>query len=74
LTRKQSTAECGCKSASLTYRVTDRRKRQISVAEVWSLDRDDMKTPFTFMFVLEPDRTVKSPRPLHLSLGCTDPD
>jgi hypothetical protein len=72
LKTKHTLADCGCKAAALTYRVTDHKGHHVHMAEFWSLKRDE--TPeFDFTFVLEPDTSVNYTPPFVMTIGCANP-
>lgn len=71
---KRSVAECGCKAAALTYRVTDRAGHQVTTGDIWNVARDQTREAFDFTFVLSPDASTRAAPPLRLRLGCAAPD
>jgi hypothetical protein len=74
LSVKRSVAECGCKAAALTYRVTDRTGRQMMVGDIWTVERDRTRVPFDFTFVLSADASTRAAPPLRVSLSCAAAD
>jgi hypothetical protein len=71
---KRSVAECGCKAAALTYRVTDRAGHQVIEGDIWNVGRDQTRDAFDFTFVLSADASVRAASPFRLALSCAAPD
>lgn len=74
LTVRRSVAECGCKAAALTYRVTGRSGHQATVGDIWNLARDRTRDAFDFTFVLSSDASARAAPPFRLSLSCAAPE
>jgi hypothetical protein len=69
---RRLTAECGCKSALLAYRVTEGATGDEVSAGEW-LDPGVSKPQSPFLFVLESDRRARPVGALTLHLGCGPP-
>lgn len=71
LQSRRLTAECGCKSAVLAYRVTEASGGTVSEGQL--LDPGLSKPESPFLFVLRSDRRAQTSGVLTLHLGCGPP-